>query len=98
MTKGNTKLIPSAAAVLALAALALLSPEWVAAQCALCKTALTNGGDAGASLARTMNLAILVLLVPPVAIFCSVFAIAIRHGRGDEEAGDQSAPRGNPED
>jgi len=96
MTKGHTKLILSATAVLL--ALALLSPEGAAAQCALCKTALTNGADGGAGIARTMNLAILVLLVPPVAIFCSVFALAVRRGRGDGETGDQSAPRRNPED
>ena len=36
-----------------------------------------------------MNLAILVLLVPPVTIFCSIFAVAYRKRKGDgEEDGD----------
>ncbi len=58
----------------------------VAAQCALCKTALSNS-DGAAATARTLNLAILVLLIPPATIFCSVFIIAFRHrslGEKDE--------------
>ncbi|MDQ3653018.1 MAG: hypothetical protein M3458_22620 [Acidobacteriota bacterium] len=53
----------------------LLDTPAALAQCALCKTALDG---AGAATARTMNLAILVLLVPPVTIFCSVFFVAFK--------------------
>jgi hypothetical protein len=70
--------LPAALAA-ALAALAFV-PD-AAAQCALCRTALEG---AGAATARTMNLAILVLLIPPVAIFCAIFA-ALRRGDGKGE-------------
>lgn len=48
------------------------------AQCALCKTAITASNGVAAT-AKTMNLAILVLIVPPVSIFCSVFVLAFKH-------------------
>ena len=32
-----------------------------------------------------MNLAILVLLIPPVSIFCTIFAVAYRRRNGEEE-------------
>lgn len=71
-----------AAALLLLAvAASLLLPGEAAAQCALCRTALQN---AAAQTARTMNLAILMLLVPPVAIFCAIFAVALK-GRKEED-------------
>jgi hypothetical protein len=50
------------------------------AQCALCRTALQ---DSGAATARTLNLAILVLLIPPVAIFCTIFAVAYKRGKSE---------------
>jgi hypothetical protein len=56
-------------------------PEAVSAQCALCKTAVEQAGGAAA---RAMNLGILVLLVPPVAIFCAIFAVAYRGEKRDE--------------
>ena len=63
----------------ALTALASVSAE---AQCALCRTALEGAGE---QTARALNLGILVLLVPPVAIFCTIFVAAYRKGRGDEK-------------
>ncbi len=59
------------------------SPD-VSAQCALCKTALSNS-DGAAATAKALNLAILVLLIPPATIFCSVFIIAFRHRSSGEE-------------
>jgi hypothetical protein len=47
------------------------------AQCAMCRTAAAQQGDAAAG---AMNSAILILLVPAVAMFCGVFAMAIRAG------------------
>ena len=67
---------------LALVATTLLTAADAAAQCPLCRTALEHGGDAAA---RTMNIAILVLLIPPVSLFCSIFAIAYRKRKGDED-------------
>ena len=69
-------------ATLALAAMMALSAADALAQCPLCRTALEHGGDAAA---RTMNIAILVLLIPPVSLFCSIFAIAYRKRKGEED-------------
>jgi hypothetical protein len=67
-------------AVLALAlleALALASPA--AAQCAMCKTALTNSSE-GQRLANNFNHAILVMFVAPYLVF-GVFVALAFHGR-----------------
>lgn len=79
-----TKARPVVVAALALAALSALLPGEASAQCPLCRSALQTAGE---QTARTMNLAILVLLVPPVTIFCAIFAVAYRKakGGGDEE-------------
>ena len=68
-------------AALALAALAALCPAAALAQCPMCRAGLEHGGDA----TRSLNYGILVLLVPPVAIFCSIFAVAYRKVKGEEE-------------
>jgi heme/copper-type cytochrome/quinol oxidase subunit 2 len=70
------------AAALALAALAAAWPESALAQCPLCRTAAQQAGD---QTARTLNLAIVVLLIPPVSIFCAIFAVVYRRAKGDEE-------------
>ena len=48
------------------------------AQCPLCKLAVENSTQ-GRALGRGLNLGILVLLVPPVTVFCSIFVLAIKH-------------------
>jgi hypothetical protein len=74
------------AAALLLAAL-WVAPAPAAAQCPLCRSALQDAGD---KTARTMNLAILVLLIPPVSIFCTIFVVAYkRRNGGDGEDDDQ---------
>ena len=80
-----TKARPVLVAALALAALAALWPGAALAQCPLCRSALQQSD---ANVARTMNLAILVLLVPPVSIFCAIFAVAYRRRNGDSDGGD----------
>jgi len=70
------------AAALGLAALAAAWPETAHAQCPLCRSALQNAGD---QTARTLNLAIVVLLIPPVSIFCAIFAVVYRRAKGDDE-------------
>jgi heme/copper-type cytochrome/quinol oxidase subunit 2 len=72
------------AAALALAAL-LTCPLAALAQCPLCRSALQGAGE---QTARTMNLAILVLLIPPVSIFCTIFAVAYRKRKGDDDGDD----------
>jgi heme/copper-type cytochrome/quinol oxidase subunit 2 len=81
MRQGRTLLRLTSFAALALAAASLWAGA-AGAQCALCRSALEGAGDAAA---RAMNLGILVLLVPPVAIFCTIFAVAIRRKPGGEE-------------
>ena len=77
----------ASAAALLLAAL-WACPEAARAQCPLCRTAVQQAGD---RTAETMNLAILVLLIPPVSIFCTIFAVAYRkrNGGGEEEDDDR---------
>lgn len=82
MEDRGRRLLIYSAALLALAAVALFVPSETLAQCPLCRAGLMNGGD---KTARTMNLAIIVLLIPPVSIFCSIFAIAYRRRKGDDE-------------
>ena len=67
----------------AFAALAALWPGAALAQCPLCRSAVQHAGD---QTARTLNLAIVVLLIPPVSIFCAIFAVVYRKAKhGDEE-------------
>ena len=55
--------------------LASADPAW--AQCAMCKTAIENSSDA-AAITKEFNLAALVLLIPPVAIFAGLFGVFYR--------------------
>lgn len=83
------KAVPSFVAALALCGLAALTPAPAPAQCPLCRSAAQQAGD---QTARTLNLAILVLLIPPVSIFCAIFAVAYRRRNGD--GGDEHPPAG----
>ncbi|HEY0406046.1 MAG TPA: hypothetical protein VGC89_09985 [Pyrinomonadaceae bacterium] len=56
--------------------LALLSLP-AAAQCAMCRAAFD--GASGAVMAKSLNRGIIILLVPPVAIFCGIFITAYRY-------------------
>ena len=53
----------------------------VSAQCSMCRAALS--GSNNARFLRNFNIGVLVLLLPPVSIFCSIFIVLKRH-RGDE--------------
>jgi len=55
--------------------LAIAEPAW--AQCAMCRGSVQN-----AVFSRGLNLGVLVLLTPPIAIFCSIFIVAYRHRKG----------------
>jgi ABC-type multidrug transport system permease subunit len=61
-------------ALVACAAIAVLfaAGQTVSAQCAMCRSALAGSPEA-AKLSARINLGVLVLLVPPVAIFCGIF-------------------------
>lgn len=70
--------------LLTLAALAGAFGEASAlAQCAMCKASAAGLDEAGT---RNLNSAVLVLLCPPVAIFCAIFFVAYKHRKspGDE--------------
>ena len=53
----------------------------VEAQCSMCRTALTNSNSA---FVRNFNIGVLVLLIPPVTIFCGIF-VALRRYRAPKE-------------
>ena len=63
------------AAVVALAF--TLFAESTMAQCVMCRASLGSNSV----FARNLNIGVLVLLVPPVSIFCTIFILAIRHRR-----------------
>lgn len=47
------------------------------AQCSMCRAALTSSSNS--RFVRGLNLGVLVLLIPPVTIFCSIFVLLRRH-------------------
>jgi hypothetical protein len=51
----------------------LLANTYADAQCSMCRTALTSATNS--RFIRNFNIGVLVLLTPPVAIFCSIFVI-----------------------
>jgi hypothetical protein len=55
------------------------------AQCAMCRASLA--GSNNAFFIRNFNIGVLVLLTPPVAIFCSIFIILKRHSGDSEQQG-----------
>jgi hypothetical protein len=69
--------------VVAIAMLILIDGT-AAAQCSMCRTALT--GSDNALFIRNFNIGVLVLLVPPVTIFCSIFVALKRYKNSAGEA------------
>ena len=64
-------------------AFVLLANTYADAQCSMCRTALTSATNS--RFIRNFNIGVLVLLTPPVAIFCSIFVILRKykgHGHG----------------
>ena len=62
--------------ILSLGVLAVSSSAALA-QCSMCKAVLTSTKDA--NFIRGYNIGVLVLLLPPVTIFCSIFIVLKRH-------------------
>ena len=58
-------------------AVVLLANTYADAQCSMCRAALTSTTDA--RFIRNFNIGVLVLLVPPVTIFCSIFIVLRKH-------------------
>jgi Na+/proline symporter len=63
--------------LVAIAAVLVLVTQPALGQCAMCRQAMESSSDA-ASLTRTMSVAVVVLLVPPVAIFAGIFGLIYR--------------------
>ncbi|MDT4898691.1 MAG: hypothetical protein QOH25_3768 [Acidobacteriota bacterium] len=53
------------------------------AQCAMCKNAVAGSPEA-AKLSESLNFAIIILLIPPVLIFCGIFVLAFRYRKSRE--------------
>ena len=68
-----------------LAAAALLMVLSVSAfgKCSMCRASLAGSGNA--FFVRNFNIGVLVLLVPPVTIFCSIFVVLKRYRAADDE-------------
>ena len=75
------RFLPAAAFAVALLLLACVG---AAAQCAMCKSSASSLDSGGV---KHLNFAILLLLVPPVGIFCGFFVAAYkrRNPPGDDE-------------
>jgi hypothetical protein len=59
------------------AGLVLLASGYAEAQCSMCRAGLTSITDA--RFVRNFNIGVLVLLVPPATIFCSIFIVLRRY-------------------
>jgi len=72
-------LLPLVAAI----AVLLLLDTAALGQCSMCRASLA--GSANAYFIRNFNIGVLVLLVPPVTIFCSIFVALKRYKAADDE-------------
>ena len=54
-------------------AVVLLANTYAEAQCSMCRAALTSATNS--RFMRNFNIGVLVLLVPQVSIFCSIFIV-----------------------
>jgi hypothetical protein len=73
--KTQKAMIRSVVTAIAVASLVALFSESTLAQCVMCRASI--GGNS--SFVRNLNIGVLVLLVPPVSIFCTIFILAFRH-------------------
>ena len=69
---------------IAAAIVVLLIASPVPAQCSMCRAALA--GSNNAYFIRNFNIGVLVLLVPPVTMFCSIFVVLKRYHRDDQQS------------
>ncbi|HEX6718269.1 MAG TPA: hypothetical protein VF088_14220 [Pyrinomonadaceae bacterium] len=59
-------------------AVVLLTHTYAEAQCSMCRASLTSVTNA--RFIRNFNIGVLVLLLPPVSIFCTIFVVLKRFG------------------
>jgi hypothetical protein len=82
LMNARMKLKPVMFVLLTVAFLAALSTT-AFGQCSMCRSALA--GSSNAFFVRNFNIGVLVLLVPPVTIFCSIFVALKRYKKADDE-------------
>jgi hypothetical protein len=70
-------LLLTALALIALALIFDFGATTTLAQCVMCRASLGNNS----SFIRNFNIGVLVLLIPPVSIFCTIFIVAMRYRR-----------------
>jgi hypothetical protein len=63
-------------------AVVLLANTYADAQCSMCRASLTSVTNS--RFIRNFNIGVLVLLVPPVSIFCSIFIMLRKYRSTDE--------------
>ena len=68
----QTKRIVAIAVLVTAGSLVWADPTF--AQCVMCRASLAGNS----SFARNLNIGVLVLLVPPVSVFCAIFFLAFR--------------------
>ena len=61
-------------------AVVLLANTYADAQCSMCRASLTSVTNS--RFIRNFNIGVLVLLIPPVSIFCSIFFVLRKYNRG----------------
>jgi hypothetical protein len=80
MTQKVHRTVRLALIVLAIALVCVWLSEPALAQCVMCRASLSGNSN----FARHLNIGTLVLLVPPVSIFCAIFLLAFRHRKSEE--------------
>ena len=69
------------------AAAILIVEQTGLAQCAMCRASLA--GSNNSRFVKNLNIGVLVLLVPPVVMFCSMFIVLRRHSKQQVDPFDQ---------
>ena len=84
--------LQSKAVLLAIAAMAavLVFSSSALGQCSMCRAALA--GSNNALFIKNFNIGVLVLLLPPVTIFCSIFVALKRYKAADEAEQSEENP------
>lgn len=75
MNGTRKSLLRSGLAALAVSALLAVCSRLAIAQCVMCRASIGQNS----LFARNLNIGVLVLLVPPVAMFCTIFVLAFRY-------------------
>jgi hypothetical protein len=68
---------------LAVLAVVLLLSTSALGQCSMCRASLAGSGNA--LFIKNFNIGVLVLLVPPVTIFCTIFVALKRYKAADDD-------------